>query len=354
MTRTSTTQSKRGWARSFTPAWWIFDPHLQTLWRRLFPQRVRVPWRRERWDTPDGDFVEIVRVAPATGDAEAPRFLLLHGLEGGLQSHYALATLAELARRGWAADMLLFRSCGSEPNRARRFYHSGETEDVRFVVDRLRAAHPGAPIGLAGYSLGGNVLLKLLGEEGDALPPEVIGAVAVSVPFDLARGARHIDRGFSRVYQRFFMTSLRRKALAKLAQFPDLADRERIARARTLEEFDDAITAPVHGFESAADYYAKSSALAWLRGIRRPTLLLSAKDDPFLPRVVLDEVAAAARETPALELEFPEHGGHVGFVAGRLPWRPFFYAEWRIGDWLDARLAEWRARGEGVWVAAKG
>ena len=325
---------------SFRPAWWIPGPHLQTLWRRLFRTKLRPRWRIERWDTPDGDFVDVARIDAQDAAPDAPRFLLLHGLEGGLQSHYAHATLEELARRGWHATMMLFRSCSHEPNRARRFYHSGETTDLDAAVARLIAEHPGAPIGIAGYSLGGNVVCKWLGERGGDLPAELVGAVAVSVPFDLARGGRRIEQGFSRVYQRFFLASLRRKALAKLERFPDLADRARLERARTLAEFDDCITAPVHGFRDAADYYARSSALRWLDRVRAPMLLLSAIDDPFLPAEVLDEVREVARANPSLELEFTEKGGHVGFIGGRVPWRPHFYAEWRIGEWLDGRLAE--------------
>ena len=323
---------------SFRPAWWVPGPHLQTVWRRLFPQEVAVRWRVDRREMPDGDFVDVVRVDPAPPVPNAPRFLMLHGLEGGLQSHYAHATLAELARRGWDARMLLFRSCGPELNRAPRFYHSGETGDVAALVDALVAERPGVPIALAGYSLGGNVLCKYLGERGDDVPREVIGGVAVSVPFDLARGARHIDRGFARVYRRMFMKSLRAKALAKIAQHPGLADAERVARARTLVEFDDAVTAPIHGVRDADDYYARSSAVRWLAGVRRPLLLLSAVDDPFLPSDVLDQVRAIARGNPALELEFTEKGGHVGFVGGRVPWRPDFYAERRIGEFLDVLL----------------
>ena len=322
--------------RSFVPAWWIPGPHLQTIWRRLFPQRIAVGWRIDRREMPDGDFVDVVRVDPPPPNPDAPRFLMLHGLEGGMQSHYAHATLAELARRGWDARMLLFRSCGTELNRGPRFYHSGETGDVAAVVEALVAERPGVPIALAGYSLGGNVLCKYLGERGDALPREVIGGVGVSVPFDLARGSRHIDQGFSRVYRRMFMKSLRAKALAKIAQHPGIADAGRVERARTLAEFDDAVTAPIHGFRDAADYYERSSAVRWLPGVRRPLLLLSAVDDPFLPADVLDTVRAVARENPALALEFTEKGGHVGFIGGRVPWRPDFYAERRIGEYLDA------------------
>jgi predicted alpha/beta-fold hydrolase len=323
-------------ARTFTPAWWARNPHLQTLWRRLFPQRLDLEWRMERWDTPDGDFLDIARVDPPT--PAAPRLLLLHGLEGGMHSHYAGATLAEARRRGWGADMLLFRSCGPELNRARRFYHSGETGDLAFVVRRLTSEAPDAPLLLAGYSLGGNVLLKWLGEPDAEIPPQLRAAAAVSVPFDLARGSRQLARGFSRVYERYFLRSLKAKTIAKLMHYPDLADRVRLDAVRRLFDFDDLVTAPLYGFADAADYYHRSSAIRWLAGVRVPTLLLNALDDPFLPREVLDEVREAAAANPALHVEFPRHGGHVGFVAGRVPWRPFFYADWRIADFLAQHL----------------
>jgi predicted alpha/beta-fold hydrolase len=248
--------------------------------------------------------------------------------------------MAAAARaRGWGATLLVFRSCGPELNRGRRFYHSGETGDLAFVLDRLSAEAPGAPVLLAGVSLGDNVLLKYLGEQGSALPSWVRGAATISVPYDLDRGCRHISQGFSRVYERHFLRSLRRKALAKLTQFPDLVEADRVAAARTLYDFDDVVTAPVHGFASAADYYARSSALGFLAGIRRPTLLLSAVDDPFLPAAVLDEVRRVARDNPALHLAFVEHGGHVGFVGGRVPWRPDYWAERRVVAFLAGTLA---------------
>ena len=323
---------------SFAPAWWIPGPHAQTLWGKFFRRTPEVPWRAERWDTPDGDFVDLHRVHAA--DARAPRLLLLHGLEGGLRSHYVGGIMSGAIERGWGADFLVFRSCGPELNRGRRFYHSGETGDLAHVVDRLRDEHPGAPLLLAGVSLGGNVLLKYLGERGGELPADVRAAATVSVPYDLDRGSRHISRGFSRVYERHFLRTLRRKALAKLAQYPDLCAPDRVTAARTLYEFDDVLTAPVHGFESAADYYARSSSLRFLGGIRRPTLLLNAVDDPFLPADVLDEVRDVARENPVLHPEFVPRGGHVGFVGGRVPWRPDYWAEQRVvrflADALDA------------------
>jgi uncharacterized protein len=320
----------------FRPAWWARGAHIQTLYGKLFRRVAPVPTRLERWDTPDGDFVDLVRLAPAA--AECPHLLLLHGLEGGTQSHYAQGLFGEARRLGWGMDLLLHRSCGPELNRLPRFYHSGETEDLAFVLDRLVAERPRASIGVCGVSLGGNVLLKFLGERGERAPAAVRGAVAISVPYDLARGSRHISRGFSRVYETHFLQSLRRKVEAKRARYPDIADPERLRRARTLWDFDDAVTAPVHGFRDAEDYYAKSSSLGYLHGVRVPTLLLSAVDDPFLPPAVLDEVRDAARDNPALHLEFSPRGGHVGFVGGRLPWRPEYHAERRTLEFLAGRV----------------
>jgi predicted alpha/beta-fold hydrolase len=323
--------------RTYRPAWWIPGPHLRTLWGKFFRRKVPVPTRRERWETPDGDFVDLERLDPPSPDR--PRLLLLHGLEGSQRSHYVGGLFAEARRRGWGMDLLVFRSCGEEPNRARRFYHSGETTDLAFVLDRILAATPDAPLLLAGVSLGGNVLLKFLGERGPSLPGAVRGAATISVPYDLGRGSRHISRGFSRVYERHFLRSLRRKAIAKLERYPDLVDRHAVAAVRSLYDFDDRVTAPVHGFASADDYYSRSSAIRFIEHITLPTLLLSAADDPFLPAEVLDEVRAIARHNPALTVEFVERGGHVGFVSGHLPWRPHYYAEWRICDFLSKYLS---------------
>jgi uncharacterized protein len=320
----------------FRPAWWAPGAHIQTLYGKLFRRVPPAPTRLERWDTADGDFVDVVRLPPGADDA--PHLLLLHGLEGGAQSHYAQGLFGEARRVGWGMDLMLHRSCGPEPNRLRRFYHSGETGDLAFVVDRLVAERPRAPLGVCGVSLGGNVLLKYLGERGDDVPAALLGAAAISVPYDLARGSRHISRGFSRVYESHFLQSLRRKVEAKRARFPDLADPERLRRARTLWDFDDVFTAPVHGFRDAEDYYARSSSLGYLHAVRVPTLLLSAADDPFLPHEVLDEVRAAARDNPALRLEFSPRGGHAGFVGGRVPWRPEYHAEQRALAFLAARF----------------
>lgn len=319
----------------YRPAWWVRGGHAQTLWGKFFRPRPPVPTRMERWDTPDGDFLDIHRLDARPA---APRLLFLHGLEGTIRSHYVAGLFAEARRREWAADLVIFRGCGDEPNRAPRFYHSGETADLAFALDRIRREYPDSPILLAGVSLGGNVLLKFLGEAGSSLPAMVVAAAAISVPFDLERGCRHISRGFSKIYDRHFLRTLRAKALAKLERFPGLFDRAELERAASIYDFDDAVTAPVHGFADAHDYYSRSSSLGFLGRIRIPTFLLSAIDDPFLPPEVLDEVRHVAETNPSLTLEFTPRGGHVGFVSGRVPWRPSYYAEWRVCEFLSDAL----------------
>ncbi len=325
----------------YSPAWWIPGGHLQTLWGKLFRRQRAAPTSLERWDTPDSDFLELHRLAAGS---LTPRLLLLHGLEGGVRSHYAQALLNEAARRGWGADLLIFRSCGSEINRARRFYHSGETDDIAFVLDRIATEFPSSPLALVGVSLGGNALLKFLGERGDDLPQSVKAAAAISVPFDLGRSSKRINQGFSKIYQRFFLHSLKRKAAQKAKRFPGLAAPEEIASLRTLEDFDNLITAPLHGFSDARDYYERSSSLRYLKEIRLNTLLFSAIDDPMLPPVVLEEVREVAAANPALEVDFVARGGHAGFVSGSVPWRPYYYAEHRVGEFLAKRFAQAVAR----------
>ena len=340
---------------NYRPAWWVPGAHAQTLYGKVVRQSRHAPppdprYRTERWDTPDGDFVDVVRLDVGS---HAPRLVLLHGLEGGERSHYVQGLFAQARRRGWGMDLLIHRSCGEEMNRQRRFYHSGETSDLALVVARIAAEQPDRPLVLAGVSLGGNVLLKYLGERGpraegltdaaadpDPVPPNVRGAVAISVPYDLARGSRHVNQGFARLYEWNFLRSLVGKVEQKLAVYPDLVDRERLARLRTLWDFDDLLTAGVHGFAGAEDYYAQSSSLGYLTRIRVPSLLLSAVDDPFLPAEVLDEVRRAADVNGCLTLEFHGRGGHVGFVGGRVPWRPDYYAERRVFEWAQGKVAD--------------
>ncbi len=255
-----------------------------------------------------------------------------------MHSHYVRAMFRETRARGWGADLLLFRTCGSLPNRLPRSYHSGETTDPAWVISQIHSQFPNAPLGVVGVSLGANVLCKLLGELDHNGPRHITAAVAMSTPFSLARASRQIGRGFGLVYEKAFLRSLVPKALAKIARHPELSRLATVKHARTLWDFDDRFTAPLHGFSSAADYYTRASSLQFLAGIRTPTLLLSAVDDPFLPSAVLDEVREIATKNSAIIIEFPDRGGHVGFTAGHIPWRPFYYGEWRACDFLAQRF----------------
>jgi len=318
----------------FRPAWWLPGPHTMTMWGKFFRKSELHDVQVERIATPDGDEVSLV------SDIErraGPTVLLLHGLEGGMRSHYVAGIWAVARQRGWQPRMLLFRTCDGRINSARRTYHSGETTDLELIVETLVRRDPDTPIGLIGISLGGNVMLKWLGLRGDLVPAQVRAAVAVSTPYDLAKSSKAIDSGFARLYQWNFLRSLRRKANLKRAQYPDICSPERLDALATMWEFDDRFTAPLHGFDDAADYYAKSSSIGFLSGIRRPTLLLSAEDDPFHPRDLLREVAGIAAGNRCVTTEFHRRGGHVGFVGGA-PWRPTYYVEKRVGAFLADHL----------------
>ncbi len=293
-------------------------------------------------ETTDGDFVDIDwLLAPAA--AHAPVLLVLHGLEGSARSHYALGLLGAAAEREWRAAILNFRSCSGEPNRLPRFYHSGDTADLDHVVRLIVARHPEARVGAVGVSLGGNVLLKWLGEQGDRAPVQVAGAVGISVPFDLEACARVLDRGLPRaLYTSNFMRTLRRKVRAKAKVYPGFVDVKAALRARTFAAYDRAVTAPLHGFADERDYWQRSSSGPFLAGIRRPVLLINALDDPFIP---VSSLPAAAALPPGMQAEFTAHGGHAGFLEGAVPWRPRSWAEARALDFLGPLLT--RAGGRG-------
>lgn len=316
----------------FTPAWWLPGPHLPTIWGKIARRRPPAHDRLERLATPDGDHLTLVRMGTVTPGV--PHLLILHGLEGTVSAKYAHGMFVEARRKGWSADMLMFRSCDGEINSARRFYHSGETTDLDFVVRTLVERHPGLKLVLCGVSLGGNVLLKWLGEQGTDVPAQIGAAVAVSVPYDLEAGARLLERGFARVYARHFLKTLIAKAFQKLERYPDLCDARRLRHARTFFEFDDLLTGPLHGFAGAHDYYERSSSIHYLEAIRVRTLLLSAWNDPFLPKDVLAAVRNIARGNEYLFVEFPQAGGHVGWVAGH-PWSQRYYMEERVVEWLS-------------------
>jgi predicted alpha/beta-fold hydrolase len=292
---------------------WLPGGHLQTVWPALIARRARVPMRRERWDTPDGDFIDVDRVVAPPG-RPAPLIVMFHGLEGDSASPYASALMAAVAARGWRGAVPHFRGCSGELNRAPRAYHSGDSNEIDWILRRFAAepASAGQPLFAAGVSLGGNALLKWLGERGEAAG-FVRAAAAVCPPQDLHAGAVALSRGISLGYARHFLVSLKRKSLGKLAQHPDLFDREKMLAARDFFDFDEVVTAPMHGFAGCMDYWRRSSCRQFLGGVRVPTRVLNALNDPFLPPQALarsDEAASCVR------LHYSRQGGHVGFHAG--------------------------------------
>lgn len=323
---------------------WLPGAHAQTIWPAVVAPRPRVAYRRERWEAPDGDWIDLDHaVAPTSGEgpdprsgtragrdaADRPLLVLFHGLEGSSDSHYARALMAHALALGFDGTVIHFRGCSGEPNRLPRAYHSGDSDEVDWVLRRIAASRAAAgrrsALVAAGVSLGGNVLLKWLGERGtDA--GFVAAAAAVSPPQDLHAGAIALSKGFNRVYTANFLKTLRRKSLAMLDRHPGLFDRARVAASRDFFDFDELVTAPLHGFASAVDYWRRSSCRQFLGGIAVPTLVVNALNDPFLPPSALARPAEASR---AVRLEYPAHGGHVGFLRGAPPGRL---------DWLPRRL----------------
>jgi predicted alpha/beta-fold hydrolase len=295
--------------------------------------------RRERLETPDGDFVDL-----DWGDAPGPSaavVLVIHGLEGSARRRYMRNAIRELERAGLWPVALNLRGCSGESNRALHFYHSGKTDDLAHVLEAIRKRHPDRKVGALGFSLGGNMLLKLLGERADGGLGIVDAAVATSVPYDLAAGCALLERtAMGKAYAGYFLRSLKAKVELKHARLGGVIDLAKAARARTIWEFDDAVTAPLHGFASAAAYYAECSSARYLGGVATPTLMLHAVDDPFLPADAIP--CREAEQNPALHLVLQRSGGHVGFLEGT-PWRPVFWADEEAPRFLSGQLQPHRS-----------
>ena len=292
---------------------WLPGGHLQTVYPATMMSRPAVSYRRERWETPDGDFIDLDRIG---GASEAPLVVLFHGLEGCSNSHYALALMHEIRIRGWRGIVVHFRGCSGEPNRLPRAYHSGDTTEVDWIVRRLQAERGSRPLYIAGVSLGGNALLKWLGERGDEAAAVVTRACAVSAPIDLMIAGEALGRGFNLLYAQHFLVTLKRKSARMAQTFPGLFDPDRVRRARTLRQFDDLVTAPLHGFADTDDYWTRASSKPVLKNVAVPTLMVNAANDPFLPKRALPGPHEVSRHVLR---EFPETGGHAGFVTGRFP-----------------------------------
>jgi uncharacterized protein len=320
---------------SFRPAAWLPGPHLQTLYAPLLRRAPGLERRRERMNLADGDFIDLDWFGP-TADT-TPCVVLLHGLTGSSSSLYVLGQQRALAARGWRSVAVNWRGCSGEPNHLPRGYHSGASDDLASIIEHLQGCLPQTPMAAIGYSLGGNVLLKYLGEHGSTCPLQA--AAAVSVPYRLDQCADRLQKGFSRVYQARFMREMLEYLAAKQRRFAEQgrdAELESLAALGPLEglatfwDFDERVTAPLHGYAGAADYYRRCSSRFFLGGIRVPTLLVQSLDDPFVYAHSLPESAELSAST---EFELHRRGGHVGFVGGT-PWKPHYYLEERLPAWL--------------------
>lgn len=324
-------------ASEFKPAWWLKNCHAQTIYSSLPLSRAPKPaLRSENIELPDGDITVVDWMAdgPEPGSG-APILIILHGLEGSSNSTYARMLLQAAGLHGWRAAVLHFRDCGDYRNRLPRRYHAGETGDIRFFLESLRSGGHDGPMVATGFSLGGNVLLKYLGENGVSTPLDA--AVAVSVPLDLHDSAEALSKGFSKLYQRYLIKKMKKAVRRKFDQYTAAFDWHRTMAAQTFAEFDDAVTAPLHGFTGKDEYYDRCSSIGFLGDIGIPTLIINSLDDPFMTPA---SVPAEERLPDCVSLEVSAQGGHIGFIDGGPPWRPSYYLPRRIIEFLDNRLAD--------------
>ncbi len=320
----------------FQPAGWLRNPHAQTIYASLpwaFRRRPNV--RREVLELPDGDVTAVDWVVskeplPPT----APLLVILHGLEGSAASSYARMMMHSAATRGWHCCVMHFRDCGDYTNRLPRRYHAGETNDVRFFLGQLEASERYGPLAAVGYSLGGNVLLKYLGEAAETTP--LRAASAVCAPLNLHECSEALNTGFSKVYQYYLLKRMKYAVRRKFDRHTAAFDWQRAMAAETFDEFDDAVTAPLHGFDGKQDYYDRCSSVNFLGSITQPTLIINSLDDPFMTSDVIPE---AGRLSDSVTLELSLHGGHVGFIDGGTPWSPSFYLPDRITGFLEPFMA---------------
>lgn len=310
----------------FKPAWWLKNPHLQSIWGTAFKHKPEIELLPQRIELEDGDFIDVLKTLNIKNK---PIVLILHGLEGSIESHYAKPLIHQLDAAGYGVYFMHFRSCSGELNRLPRGYSSDDSEDIQAVVDSIKSHHHRTPFAVVGFSLGGSVALKWLGEKADDADTQV--GIAVSVPFKLRDTAIKLEKGFSRVYQYYLVSTCQRKYKEKEEILSSPLE-VNVKKLNTFYRFDENITAPLHGFKSAEDYYEKCSSRQFLKSISKPTLILHAKDDPFM----WDHTAPEEHElSKDVQLELTEQGGHVGFVSGKYPWKSEYWLDQRILQWLQ-------------------
>jgi len=314
----------------FKPALGLSNPHFQTMLPRFIRRKRNLEFHHETLELDDGDFLDLAWTE--LSDEVKPIVLVFHGLEGSIESPYAHGIMSAIKKQGWKAVLMHFRGCSGRINRLPRSYHSGETEDAKQLISYIKAHYPGAPLAAVGFSLGGNMLLKLQAELGNKSP--FLAAVSVSAPLILNTCAIRLSKGFSRVYQNYLIAHMKKnlKSKARVHDYASLInlDTQQINRLNSFREFDDRVTAPLHGFKGVDDYYHKSSSRQYLKDIQAPTLVIQSLDDPFMSADVIPEKNELSNYT---QLEISQYGGHVGFIGGSL-FKPAFWLERRIPEYL--------------------
>ena len=312
----------------FRPSFWLPGAHLQTIWASKFRSIPYPGTTKEQIELDDGDFINLFWLTEGKG----PIVIIVHGLEGDLSSNNVKGMFGVFRKMGWNGVLLLNRNCGGISNRLQRTYHAGETGDLDFVVNLVKKRSPDVPLMVYGYSLGGNILLKWLGEKGDNAG--INAAAAVSTPFDLGSSTSILEKGFSRVYQSHFVNLLRASAKRKFRDLPPMFNPGDLNKIKTIREFDERVTAPLHGFKNADHYYSESSCKRFLKNIQVPTLIMNSLDDPFLDTKTFPTPIEVSE---MIDLEFPQKGGHAGFITGNV-WNKFSFVETRIPEFFRGKI----------------
>lgn len=318
---------------NFKPAWWLRNAHLQTILAKFFRKNQRITLHKSSLETPDDDFIDLAWTELPERNSTKPIVVVLHGLEGSADSHYAKGMLSAIKARGWIGLLMHFRGCSGRPNRQGRSYHSGDTRDISFLSQWLQNLYPQAPKAAIGFSLGGNVLTRYLAEQQEN---PYLAATVICAPLDLTSCSRHIAKGSSRIYQKYLVDMLKASTLVKVEQqlLPQICP-TKLANVSELWDFDHMVTAPINGFDSAEDYYHKASGKPVMSDIRVPCLFIHAADDPFLDH---DQIVPKQTLPEHIQFEISKKGGHVGFISGNNPFKPSYWLEQRTPDYLSEFL----------------